>query len=47
VCFRQLLGGLQRTRRQFEDLLNKTGFAFQQDIDTGAGISIIEAVPVR
>jgi hypothetical protein len=42
-----LLGGRQRTRRQYETLLNKTGFDFRREIDTGAGISIIEAVAVR
>jgi len=41
-----LLGGSQRTRRQYQALFNKTGFDFCQEIDTGAGISIIEAVAV-
>ena len=46
IVMMALLGGLQRTRQQYEALLNKTGFVFQREIDTGAGISIIEAVPL-
>ena len=41
----QSVGGLQRTCQQYQTLLNKTGFVFRQVIDTGAGISVIEAVP--
>lgn len=41
-----LLGGLQRSCREYEALLNKAGFALQQQIDTRAGISIIQAVPI-
>jgi len=40
-----ILGGLQRTRQQYEVLLGKTGFTLTQVIDTGAGVSILEAVP--
>lgn len=38
-----LLGGKQRTRQEFEAMLDKAGFTFEREIDTGAGISIIEA----
>jgi hypothetical protein len=41
-----MLGGLQRTREQYEALFEEAGFALTEEIDTGAGISIIEAVPV-
>jgi hypothetical protein len=41
-----MLGGSQRTRRQYEALLDQTGFALQREIDTGAGISMLEAVLV-
>ena len=46
IAMMALLGGRQRTRRQYEILLKKTGFDLCQEIDTGAGISIIEAVAV-
>lgn len=39
-----LLGGKQRTLREYKTLLERSDFAFQREIDTGAGISIIEAV---
>ena len=39
-----LLGGRQRTRREYESLLTRSGFAFEREIDTRAGLSIIEAV---
>jgi O-methyltransferase domain len=39
-----LLGGKQRTLREYEILLDQSGFAFQREINTGAGISIIEAL---
>ncbi len=42
-----MLGGIQRTRSQYEALLNAAGFALQREIDTGAGIAILEAVPVQ
>ena len=38
-----LLGGKQRTLREYETLLEQAGFAFQREIDTRAGISIVEA----
>jgi O-methyltransferase domain len=39
-----LLGGKQRTLREYETLLKQAGFQFQREIDTGAGISVIEAL---
>ncbi|MGH7542785.1 MAG: methyltransferase [Gemmatimonadota bacterium] len=41
-----LLGGKQRTRREYEALLDRSSFSFEREIDTGADISILEAVPV-
>jgi hypothetical protein len=41
-----MLGGIQRTVGQYETLLNAGGFALQRVIDTGADISILEAVPM-
>lgn len=41
-----LLGGKQRTREEYEGLLEKSGFAFRREIDTGAGVSILEAEAV-
>ena len=38
-----LLGGRQRTRQEYEALLVQSGFLFQREIDTGAGISILES----
>ncbi|TCJ18483.1 hypothetical protein E0L93_05690 [Rubrobacter taiwanensis] len=38
-----LLGGRQRTRQEYEELLARSGFALRQEIDTRAGISILEA----
>jgi hypothetical protein len=42
-----LLGGRQRTRQEYEALLTNAGFTFQREIDTGAGVSILEAIPAR
>ncbi len=39
-----LLGGKQRTLREYKTLLEEAAFTFQREIDTGAGISIIEAL---
>ena len=39
-----LIGGKQRTRREYEALFDAAGFIFKSEIDTGAGISILEAV---
>jgi hypothetical protein len=39
-----LLGGRQRTRQEYEELLAGAGFSFRGEIDTRAGISILEAV---
>ncbi len=38
-----LLGGRQRTRQEYAALLDQAGFRFQREIDTGAGISLVEA----
>ncbi len=38
-----MLGGRQRTLKEHEALLNNAGFTFQREIDTGAGLSILEA----
>ena len=38
-----LLGGKQRTRQEYEVLFDRVGFSFEREIDTGAGISILEA----
>jgi hypothetical protein len=39
-----LLGGRQRTRKEYEVLMAGAGFAFEREIDTRAGVSILEAV---
>lgn len=39
-----LIGGKQRTRREYEALFGAAGFSFTREIATGAGISILEAV---
>jgi hypothetical protein len=39
-----LLGGKQRTLAEYKTLLDQAGFAFRREIDTGAGISIVEAM---
>jgi hypothetical protein len=38
-----LLGGKQRTLREYQAIFEQANFTFQREIDTGAGISIIEA----
>ena len=38
-----LLGGRQRTRREYAALLGQAGFRLAREIDTGAGIAILEA----
>lgn len=38
-----LLGGRQRTRQEYEVLLAQSGFVLQREIDTLAGISVLEA----
>ena len=40
-----LLGGKQRTVSEYESLLQRSGFSLQREIDTGADISILEAIP--
>lgn len=42
-----LIGGKQRTRREYEALFDAAGFTFKREIDTGAGISILEASALR
>ncbi len=37
------IGGRQRTQEGYSALLAKAGFSFKREIDTGAGISILEA----
>jgi hypothetical protein len=41
-----LLGGKQRTQQEYAALLEQAGFRFLREIDTGAGISILEAEAV-
>jgi hypothetical protein len=38
-----LLGGQQRSRQQYADLLNRAGFVFEREIDTRGGVSILES----
>ncbi len=38
-----LLGGRQRTQQEYEALLARSGFRFRREIDTGAGVSILDA----
>ncbi len=38
-----MVGGRQRTQQEYEALLAQSGFVLQREIDTGAGISILEA----
>ena len=37
------VGGRQRTKQEYEALLNTAGFSFEREIETGADLSIIEA----
>jgi O-methyltransferase len=46
VLMLALLGGRQRTRREYEALLKTAGFRVEREIDTGADISILDAVAV-
>ncbi len=41
-----LLGGRQRSRQEYAHLLESTGFAFKREIDTRAGVAILESVAV-
>jgi hypothetical protein len=38
-----LLGGRQRTQAEYAHLLSQAGLRFRREIDTGAGISMLEA----
>lgn len=40
-----LLGGRQRTREEYEDLLKDAGFVLERQIDAPGGVSILEAIP--
>ena len=42
-----LLGGRQRTQREYAALLDRAGFAFQRQLDTAAGVAILEAVAIE
>jgi hypothetical protein len=41
-----LLGGRQRSRHEYSALLDRAGFAFQREIDTRAGVAILESAAV-
>ena len=41
-----LLGGRQRSRHEYAALLDRAGFAFDREIDTRAGVAILESVAV-
>jgi hypothetical protein len=41
-----LLGGRQRSLQEYASLLNRAGFALRRDIDTRAGVAILESVAV-
>ena len=42
-----LLGGKQRTLTEYEALLKQADFEFTKELDTGTGISIIEALAAK
>jgi hypothetical protein len=41
-----LLGGRQRSRQEYAALLDRAGFAFEREINTRAGVAILESVAV-
>lgn len=41
-----LLGGRQRSRQEYAALLDRAGFVFQREIDTRAGVAILESAAV-
>jgi len=41
-----LLGGRQRSRQEYGALLDRAGFAFEREINTGAGVAILESIAV-
>jgi hypothetical protein len=41
-----LLGGRQRSRQEYAALPDRAGFAFQREIDTRAGVAILESAAV-
>ena len=46
ILMLSLLGGAQRTHQEYAALLKAAGFSLVKVVDTGADISILEAVPV-
>ncbi len=41
-----LLGGRQRSRQEYAALMDRAGFAFQREINTRAGVAILESLAV-
>ena len=39
-----LLGGRQRSRQEYGALLDRAGLGFEREINTGAGVAILEAI---
>jgi O-methyltransferase len=46
LCMLVMTGGKERTRREFADLLAKSGFQLDKVIDVGLGTSLLEAAAV-
>ncbi len=46
ILMLSLLGGAQRTHQEYAALLKAAGFSLVKVVDTGADVSILEAVPV-
>lgn len=46
VLMLTLLGGRQRTRREYESLFARSGFRLQREIATASNVSILEAVAI-
>jgi hypothetical protein len=44
VAMLAVVGGRQRTRQEYASLLSRAGFALKREIDTGAEITILEAI---
>jgi hypothetical protein len=40
-----LVGGKERTKAQYADLLSRAGFKLERVVETAAAVSVIEAVP--
>jgi hypothetical protein len=45
ITMLSILGGKERTRDQYSRLLAQSNLRLDREIDTGAGVSILEAVP--